>query len=91
MNTALDVINGICEGGKYPNRSNILAFEDIAKTLPQINIPVKHHIHGGMYAREITIPKDTIITGQIYKFNHFDYKIYSRVDTFLHDEKVCEL
>ena len=75
MNAALKIIDDICEGGKKPNRANILAFEAIAKTMPQIEIPVKHHIHGGMYGREITIPKDTIITGQIYKFDHFDIMI----------------
>jgi hypothetical protein len=75
MNAALKIIDDICVGGKKPNRENILAFEEIAKTMPQIEIPVKHHIHGGMYGREITIPKDTILTGQIYKFDHFDVMI----------------
>jgi hypothetical protein len=75
MNTALKIIDDICEGGKKPNRENILAFEDMAKKMPQVEIPVKHHIHGGMYGREITIPKDTILTGQIYKFDHFDIMI----------------
>ena len=75
MNAALKIIDDICVGGKKPNRENILAFEEIAKTMPQIEIPVKHHIHGGMYGREITIPKDTILTGQIYKFDHFDVMV----------------
>ena len=75
MIAALKVIDDICVGGKLPNRKNILAFEEIAKTMPQVEIPVKHHIHGGMYGREITIPKGTIITGQIYKFDHFDVMI----------------
>ena len=72
MIAALKVIDDICVGGKLPNRKNILAFEEIAKTMPQVEIPVKHHIHGGMYGREITIPKGTILTGQIYKFDHFE-------------------
>ena len=75
MNAALKIIDDICVGGKKPNRENILAFESMAKTMPQIEIPVKHYIHGGMYGREITIPKDTVLTGQIYKFDHFDIMI----------------
>ena len=72
---ALSIISGLCEVGKVPTRANILAYEEMAKTLPQIEIPVKHHIHGGMYGREITIPKGSLITGQIYKFDHFDVMI----------------
>jgi hypothetical protein len=47
----------------------------MAKKMPQIDIPVNHHIHGGMYGREITIPKGSVITGQIYKFDHLDIMI----------------
>ena len=71
----LAVIANICVGGKVANRDKILLWEDYAKTQPQIIIPVKHYIHGGMYAREITIPKDTVLTGDIYKFDHFDLMI----------------
>tara|TARA_R110002096_G_scaffold322008_5_gene516137 strand:- start:383 stop:1216 length:834 start_codon:yes stop_codon:yes gene_type:complete len=72
---SLAVIDEICVGNKLANRSKLLQFEEFAKTQPQIDIPVKHYIHGGMYVREITIPKDTILTGQIYKFDHFDIMI----------------
>ena len=75
MNNAVSVISNICAGNKELNREKILAYEEFAKTQPQIEIPVKHRIHGGMYLREITIPKDTLLTGQIYKFDHFDIMI----------------
>lgn len=74
-NRAVSVINDICEKSKKSSRENILKYEKLAKSLPQVNIPVLHHIHGGMYGREITIPKGTILTGQIYKFDHFDIMI----------------
>lgn len=57
------------------SRDRILAFEKKALELPQLEIPVKQYIHGGMYAREITIPKDSIVTGQIYKYDHFEVMI----------------
>lgn len=38
----------------------------------QVEIPVEHRFSGGIYAREITIPKGTLLTGRIHKFDHFD-------------------
>jgi hypothetical protein len=72
---AVSVISDICVGDKLSNRAAILEYEKFALEQPQIDIPVKNYIHGGMYAREITVPKDTILTGQIYKFDHFDVMI----------------
>ena len=75
MNAALKVIDSICVGSKKANRANILAFEREALKLPQGHIPITHHINGGMYIRESTIPKGLVVTGQIYKFDHFDIMI----------------
>jgi len=71
----LAVIVDICVKDKATNRAALLDWEDYAKDQPQVDIPVIHHIHGGMYGREITIRKDTTLTGQIYKFDHFDIMI----------------
>jgi len=57
------------------SRVLIARWEEFAATHEQVEIPVTHHMHGGMYGREITIPKGTVITGQLYKFNHFDVMI----------------
>ena len=75
MNNALQLIDNICEGGKTPNRNNLLRLEEMNSKLPQLELPTRHFIHGGMYARELFIPKDTILTGAIYKFDHFDIMI----------------
>ena len=68
-------VSSICVKNKSSNRAKILEYEELAKELPQVSIPVEHYIHGGMYGREITIPKGTVITGQIYKFDHLDIMI----------------
>ena len=34
---------------------------------PQVSMPVRHFIHGGMYARTITIPPSVRITGALIK------------------------
>lgn len=72
MSRIIDLVSG---NSKAESRALILAYEEFAKTKDQVEIPVKHYIHGNMYAREITIPKDTFITGQLYKFDHFDVMI----------------
>lgn len=35
--------------------------------LPQVECPVRHHFAPGVYAREITIPKGTILVGAVHK------------------------
>lgn len=53
-------------------QQKIMALEAEWKQYPQIDIPVIHRYSGGIYAREITIPKDTLLTGRIYKDDHMD-------------------
>lgn len=38
----------------------------------QIAIPVKHYFSPGVYAREITIPADTLLTGRIHKYEQLN-------------------
>jgi hypothetical protein len=38
----------------------------------QIEIPVKHHFSQGVYAREIFIPKGTLVTGKIHKYQQLN-------------------
>src|ERR1700722_6271087 len=35
---------------------------------PQREIPIKHSFSPGVYAREITIPADTLLTGRVHKY-----------------------
>jgi hypothetical protein len=35
--------------------------------MPQLDLPVKHHFSKGVYARELFIPKGTVLTGKIHK------------------------
>ena len=34
---------------------------------PQVEMPAQHHFSHGVYARELFIPKDTVLTGRIHK------------------------
>ena len=53
-------------------REKLSSLEQAMLQEEQVKIPVEHRFSGGIYAREITIPKDTLLTGRIHKFDHFD-------------------
>lgn len=43
--------------------NRVRELEEIALGMPQIDIATHHIIHGGMYARTITIPAGVVLTG----------------------------
>lgn len=53
-------------------RQMIAAFEAKMAELPQIDIPLKHHFSRGVYAREIFIPKGTLIIGKIHRHQNMN-------------------
>lgn len=38
----------------------------------QLELPVKHHFSQGVYARELFIPKGTLLTGKIHKYTQLN-------------------
>lgn len=78
-NGSVEVIENVCDLDKTSMRENIFALEEMMKDQEQVEIPVNHFFHAGMYCREIVIPKDTIITGRIHKFDHFDIMLSGEV------------
>src|SRR5271165_5956025 len=62
-----------CPAAPASEREKILQLERMMKESPeQIHIEPVHYIANGLYAREITIPKDTILTGKIHLFEHIN-------------------
>ncbi len=53
-------------------RRAIVEFEEFLATLPQEFIPVTHHFSGGVYAREMIAPADTVMTGKIHNKDHIN-------------------
>ena len=43
--------------------NKVSAVEAYARTRPQVQIPVQHHLHGGTYVRTVKLPAGTMITG----------------------------
>lgn len=48
--------------------AQVNAAEEVMKKLPQVECPVTHHFSQGVYARQILIPKGTVLTGKIHKY-----------------------
>ena len=48
-------------------RAKVEKLEESMLNLPQIHCPIRHHFAPGVYAREITIPKDTVLIGVVHK------------------------
>lgn len=48
-------------------REKVNRLEDALRSVPQVDCPIRHHFAPGIYAREITIPKGTVLTGAIHK------------------------
>lgn len=53
-------------------REKILAIEEMMRSMPQVDFKVKHHFSDGVYARELFIPKGTLLTGKIHKYTNLN-------------------
>jgi len=53
-------------------RDKVNALETEMRKREQIDIPVKHHFSQGVYAREITIPAGTLLTGKVHKYEQLN-------------------
>lgn len=56
--------------GPVDYRAHVERLERLALASPQVAIHTEHVISGGMYARTITIPADTVLTGAAHKTDH---------------------
>ena len=69
-----------------PRREEIERLQTAAATLPQVELPTKHHFADGMYCRELFRPKDTLIVGKVHRREHF-YIVLSGEVTVVGDGK----
>lgn len=52
---------------KATAREKVDRLEEAILSAPQTECPVRHYFAPGVYAREITIPKDTLLIGVVHK------------------------
>lgn len=51
-------------------RESIKALEEQVLAMPQIDFQPKHYFGGGIYARELWMPKNSVVTGKIHIKEH---------------------
>ena len=68
-------------------REKVFKAEALMLQMPQRELEVKHYFSQGVYARELYIPKDTILVGKLHKYKQLN--ILSKGDiSVLIDEEV---
>ncbi len=55
-----------------PTRRQVEDMEVLIAQLPHVEIPVRNYFSKGVYAREITIPAGTVLTGKIHLFSNLN-------------------
>lgn len=62
------------------DRDKVFAFEAEMLRHPQVECPVRHYFSQGVYAREIFIPKGTLLTGKIHKYEQLNIMSKGEMD-----------
>ena len=62
------------------NTVGILNLEKTMQAMAQVSLDVAHHFSDGVYARELFIPKGTILTGKMHKHNHLNIMLYGDIE-----------
>lgn len=68
-----------------PMREKIDRLEAYMRDMPQREIETVHRFGGGIYAREITIPAGTLLTGKIHKTEHMNIVSKGRIVVWTED------
>lgn len=66
-------------------RQKIHAIEAMMKLETQVEIPVRHYFSQSVYAREITIPKGTLVTGKIHKYQQLNILSKGEMSVWIED------
>lgn len=53
-------------------RAEVHAIEEFMRSGTPVDMPVKHYFSQGVYARELFIPKGTVLTGKIHKYENLN-------------------
>lgn len=68
------------------SREQLFKLENLAKQYEQVDCPLVHRFAPGIYAREIFVPKDTIVVTKIHKQDHFTFVMEGECSVFCDGE-----
>lgn len=66
-------------------RDKVFALEEHMRQQPQVVITPVHHFSPGVYAREITIPANVVLTGEIHKYSQLNILSKGRMSVLTED------
>lgn len=74
-----------------PTLQQICRLEDLIAAGEQVEIPPTHYFSDGLYAREITIPKGTVLTGKMHRGEHLNIVSKGDITVWTEDgmKRVC--
>jgi len=75
----------LTEQGRIPTREDIERLEAQMRMMAQLPIEPVHHFADGLYAREITIPAGTILTGKVHSTEHLNIVSKGRIAVWTED------
>ena len=64
---------------------DIFSLEKAMLSMEQLPLDVTHHFSKGVYARQMFIPKGTILTGKLHKHNHLNVMLYGDIEVATED------
>jgi hypothetical protein len=64
---------------------DIFSLEKAMLSMDQLPLDVTHHFSKGVYARQMFIPKGTILTGKLHKHNHLNVMLYGDIEVATED------
>lgn len=64
-------------------RQKVFAMEAMLKQMPQAELKLVHHFSPGVYARELHIPADCTLTGEIHKYPQLNILSKGKISVLL--------
>jgi hypothetical protein len=66
-------------------RNKTFALETMLREMPQAELKLIHHFSPGVYARELHIPADCTLTGEIHKYPQLNILSKGKISVLLED------
>ena len=88
MGTCVKVTYNYSTNLSSPIREKVLHLESILEKIPQINIPINHYFADGVYAREMIIPANVVLTGAVHKTCHLSILSKGKIQVVSNDEVI---
>jgi quercetin dioxygenase-like cupin family protein len=73
----------LAQGGDW--RGKLERLDAVLAQLPQTEMPVTHRFSRGVYARELFIPKGTVLTGRIHKYSQINILLRGDISVLTED------